>query len=87
MHASINTLARYVMEKIKQEKIDEINSEIEKLKADEAYKNKHGLYKKPPPEERPQQLEVELMEELNLQEPQQVSTSVGSPPRPTDIEK
>ena len=40
--------------------IDMVTQDIDKMKAEEAYKNKHGLHKKPPAE-KPQHLQVDLM--------------------------
>lgn len=47
------------MEKRKSIIIDTINNDIRQMKASEAYKNKHGLHKKPPVQV-PQKLKVDL---------------------------
>ena len=49
------------IEERKDADIEMIDLDIKKMKTEEAYRNKHGLHKKPP-KEKPQQLEVELPE-------------------------
>ncbi|KAI9491068.1 hypothetical protein BDB00DRAFT_767768 [Zychaea mexicana] len=48
------------IEKRKDMEMDMVKQDIDKMKAEEAYKNKHGLHKKPPAE-KPQHLHVDLM--------------------------
>ncbi|KAI8081581.1 uncharacterized protein BX664DRAFT_285703 [Halteromyces radiatus] len=48
----------------KDEIFQEMNNNIEKQRLDEAFKNKHGLHKKPPAETT-QDLKVELMDDIN----------------------
>ncbi|KAG2227113.1 hypothetical protein INT45_003843 [Circinella minor] len=51
---------RSEIEERKDMEIDMVTQDIDKMKAEEAYKNKHGLHKKPPAE-KPQHLQVDLM--------------------------
>lgn len=53
--------SRSDIEERKDADIEMIDLDIKKMKTEEAYRNKHGLHKKPP-KEKPQQLEVELPE-------------------------
>ncbi|KAI8142454.1 hypothetical protein BJV82DRAFT_516862 [Fennellomyces sp. T-0311] len=67
------------IEERKDMEIEMVTQDIDKMQAEEAYKNKHGLHKKPPAD-KPQHLQVDLMQdaESGLSPSPQSPVSPGS---------
>ncbi|KAF7722318.1 hypothetical protein EC973_003442 [Apophysomyces ossiformis] len=72
--------SRSELEEHKDRQIESMRKEIEKDKAEEAFKNKHGLHKKPPAE-KPQGLRMEMIDVDVDHQDFDILPLLGNPPR------